>query len=145
MSFIEHCINFLGLDDLHSKNVNHSGGQKYKHKLSAELASFWGLPSPCRWPSSSLCSCGLPSVCICVLTSSFKDTSHIGQGPTLMTLFYLAVVVPSHAQLFAASWTAARQASLSFTLSRSLLKLMSIESVMPPNHLILCCPLLLPC
>ena len=41
-------------------------------------------------------------------------------------------------------WTAARQASLSITNSQSLLKLMSIESVMPSNHLILCCPLLLP-
>ena len=40
-------------------------------------------------------------------------------------------------------WTAARQASLSITNSRSLPKLMSIESVMPSNHLILCCPLLL--
>ena len=40
-------------------------------------------------------------------------------------------------------WTAARQASLSITNSRSLLKLMSSESVMPSNHLILCCPLLL--
>ena len=41
-------------------------------------------------------------------------------------------------------WTAAHQASLSFTNSRSLLKLMSIESVMPYNNLIFCCPLLLP-
>ena len=41
-------------------------------------------------------------------------------------------------------WTTARQASLSFTVSRSLLKLMSIESVMPSNHLVLCYPLLLP-
>ena len=40
-------------------------------------------------------------------------------------------------------WTAARQASLSFTISQSLLKLMSIETVMPSNHLILCHPLLL--
>ena len=40
-------------------------------------------------------------------------------------------------------WTAKRQASLSITNSRSLLKLMSIDSVMPSNHLILCCPLLL--
>ena len=46
-------------------------------------------------------------------------------------------------QLFATPWTAACQASLSITNSQSLLKLMSIESVMPPNHLILCCPLLL--
>ena len=50
----------------------------------------------------------------------------------------------SHVWLFVAPWTAARQASLSFTLSQSLLKLMSIESVMPSNHLILCRPLLLP-
>ena len=47
-------------------------------------------------------------------------------------------------QLFATPWTAARQASLSITNSWSLLKLMSIESVMPSNHLILCRPLLLP-
>ena len=45
--------------------------------------------------------------------------------------------------LFVTPWTAAHQASLSFILSRSLLKLMSIESVMPSNHLILCRPLLL--
>ncbi|XDA81883.1 hypothetical protein R6Z07F_011814 [Ovis aries] len=46
-------------------------------------------------------------------------------------------------RLFAAPWTAAHQASLSITNSQSLLKLMSIESVMPSNHLILCHPLLL--
>ena len=48
----------------------------------------------------------------------------------------------SHVQLFATSWTAARHASQSFTISWSLLKLMSIESVMPSNHFMLCCPLL---
>ena len=49
----------------------------------------------------------------------------------------------SRVRLFATPWTAARQASLSITNSRSLLKFMSIESVMPFNHLILCCSLLL--
>ena len=49
----------------------------------------------------------------------------------------------SRVRLFATPWTAARQASLSITDSWSLLKLMTIESVMPSNHLILCCPLLL--
>ena len=49
----------------------------------------------------------------------------------------------SHVRLFATPWTAARQAFLSFTNSRSLLKLMSIALVMPSNHLILCYPLLL--
>ena len=46
-------------------------------------------------------------------------------------------------QLFATPWAAARQTSLSITNSWSLLKLMSTESVMPSNHLVLCCPLLL--
>ena len=54
-----------------------------------------------------------------------------------------SVQLLSHVQLFATPWTAARQASLSITKTQSLLKLMSIESVMPPNHLILCHPLLL--
>ena len=44
---------------------------------------------------------------------------------------------------FSTPWTAACQASLSITISQSFLKLMSIESVIPSNHLILCCPLLL--
>ena len=50
----------------------------------------------------------------------------------------------THVWLFATSWTAARQASLSITHSRCLLKLISIESVMPSNHLIIWYPLLLP-
>ena len=50
----------------------------------------------------------------------------------------------SRVQFFVTPWTAACQASLSITNSRSLLKLMSIESVIPSNHLILCHPLLLP-
>ena len=54
-----------------------------------------------------------------------------------------SVQLLSHVRLFATPWTKARQASLSITNSWSLLKLMSIESVMPSNHLILCCPLLL--
>ena len=49
----------------------------------------------------------------------------------------------SHVWLFATPWITARQASLSITNSRSLLKLMPIESVMPPSHLILCHPLLI--
>ena len=49
----------------------------------------------------------------------------------------------SHVPLFTTPWTAAHQTSLSITNSRSLLKLMSIEAVIPSNHLILCCPLLL--
>ena len=53
------------------------------------------------------------------------------------------LVVLSHVQLFVTPWTSSRQASLSITNSQSLLKLMSIKLLMPSNHLILCCPLLL--
>ena len=56
---------------------------------------------------------------------------------------FSSVQLLSRVQLFATPWTAARQASLSITNYRSLFKLMSIESVMPSNHLILCYPLLL--
>ena len=54
------------------------------------------------------------------------------------TAFVVIVQSVSHVRLFVTPWTAACQASLSFTISRSLLKLMSMESVMPSNHLILC-------
>ena len=57
--------------------------------------------------------------------------------------FFSSVQLLSHVWLFATPWTAARQASLSITNSWILLKLMSIESVTPSNHLILCRPLLL--
>ena len=59
-------------------------------------------------------------------------------------LQFVSDQLPCHVWLFVTPWTAAHQASLSITNSWSLLKLMSIESVMPCNHLILCRPLLLP-
>ena len=63
----------------------------------------------------------------------------------MRTFGLIAVVVQSlsNVQPFATSWTAALQASLSFTISQSFLKLMSTELTRPSNHLILCCPLLL--
>ena len=66
-------------------------------------------------------------------------------GNVLVSFFYMfsSVQLLSHVQLFATPWTAAHQASLSITNSQSLLKLMSIELVMPSNHLIHCHPLLL--
>ena len=66
--------------------------------------------------------------------------------PPLEQQLQLVVVVvqsPSHVRLFEAPWTVACQASLSLTTSQSLPKFMSIELVMPYNHLILCHPLLL--
>ena len=62
---------------------------------------------------------------------------------SLLVLVSLSVRSRSHVWSFATPWTAARQASLSITNSQRLLKLMSIKSVMPSNHLILCHPLLL--
>ena len=62
----------------------------------------------------------------------------LGTGQTKSSLLF------SRVQLFATLWTAVRQASLSITNSWSPPKLMSIESMTPSNHLILCCPLLLP-
>ena len=61
-----------------------------------------------------------------------------------MVKHFSSVQSLSRVQLFASPWTVARQASQPIANSQSLLKLMSIESVMPSNHLILCCPLLLP-
>jgi len=61
-----------------------------------------------------------------------------------LPLLFSSVQSLSRVQLFATPWTAAHQSSLPVTNSWSLLKLMSIESVMPSNHLILCHPLLLP-
>ena len=62
---------------------------------------------------------------------------------TQVTYFGGVVQAPSHVQLSATPWAAARQASLSLTIFQSLPKLMSIESVMPSDHLILCHPLFL--
>ena len=69
----------------------------------------------------------------CLLSISLLDT---------YILKFSSVQSLSHVQLFATPWTAAFQASLSITNSWSLLRLMSIESVMPSNYLILCHPLL---
>ena len=63
---------------------------------------------------------------------------------SLLCFQFSSVQSLSHVWLFVTPWTVARQASLSITSSRSLLKLMSTESVMPSNHLILCHLLLLP-
>ena len=103
----------------------------------------------------------------CFLWSWYFKKRHLGLLPRLYELesseeghrnlyvksnsrdiFYLAtlgsiVVLLSHVWLSVTPWTTAHQVSLSFTISRSLLKLMSIKSVMPSNRLLLCCPFLL--
>ena len=83
-----------------------------------------------------------------------KDHQHPGRGWQTLTWqqWTMWLLIPSglssvqslsRVQLFSTPWSAGHQASLSIINSRSLPKLMSIESVMPSNHLILCCPLLL--
>ena len=78
-------------------------------------------------------------------TKAGHDTTVL-QAPLTPIPKAVVVVIQSlsHVPLSATPWTAARQASPSFTTSRSLLKLMSIESVMPSNHFILYCTLLQP-
>ena len=88
---------------------------------------------------------------------SYSDIYLLCRPLVFLVLFHFAVAARSYiplqfssvqslsrVRLFVTSWTAACQASLSISNSRSLLKLMPIESVMPSNHLILCRPLLLP-
>ena len=111
----------------HTKNLKITKKQSWhpdgwSHGLKLSAAGHWVL--------SHLRSLGAPET----IWSQFRGSK-------------LAVAVLqslTHVWLFATPWTATYQASPSFTFSRSLLKLMSIESVMPSNHLILCHPLLLP-
>ena len=72
-----------------------------------------------------------------------QESSPAPQFESINKHQFSSIQLLSHVWLFATPWTAARQASLSITNSRSLLKLMSIESVTPSNHLIICHPLLL--
>ena len=76
--------------------------------------------------------------------SMLKMVWRKGKPVALLVGMQISVQLLSCVQLSATLWTAAHQASLSITNSRSLFKLISTESVMPSNHLILCHPLLLP-
>ena len=79
----------------------------------------------------------------CLTGLEWEENVQVSVFPALSRV-HQSMQLLSHVWLFATPWTAACQASLSITNSQSLLKLMSIESVMPSNHLILCRPLLLP-
>ena len=81
-----------------------------------------------------------PSISKCGL--SWQQCFYRGDSAKIRSLFS-SVQSLSHVQLFAASWTAAHQVPHYITNSQSLLKVMSIESVMPSNHFTLCCLLLL--
>ena len=80
-----------------------------------------------------------------VATSVLSCCHNQGASYSILSLSCISSVqLLSRGRLLATPWTTACQASLSITNSQSLLKLMSINSVMPSNHLILCHPLLLP-
>ena len=84
---------------------------------------------------------------LCYLTLKVYDIMNLLLILIIRFYIYLADILYGSVQFshsVVSPWTAAYQASLSITNSRSLLKLISIESVMPSNHLILCRPLLLP-
>ena len=83
-----------------------------------------------------------PFLPICCVDSIFLEGDTLKDDPVSFLIYLLWSSVTSHIWLFATPWTTACQASLSFTISRNLVKLVSIEYVMPSNHLI-CCFLLL--
>ena len=116
-----------------------------------------GLCSPPSKPDSTGLGALLPAPCLLSVPHPVQRGHHACSGPrdgiepksgrlegaNGHFFSFFSVQSLSRVQLFVTPGTAACQASLSFTNSWSLLKLMSIESVMPSNHLILCCPLLL--
>ena len=89
------------------------------------------------------CSSLIPGVCSNSCPLSWWCHLTVSSSAALFSFQFSSVQSLSRVQLFVTPWIIARQASLSITNSRSSFKLMSIESVMPSSHLILCRPLLL--
>ena len=106
-----------------------------------------GTTASCVWVQ--LCEDTLSGVLAVILQPHGDESNAENEWTEKWTLsscilkIFSSVQLLSYVLLFAIPWTAAHQASLSFTTSQSLLKLVSIESVMPSNRLILCRPLLL--
>ena len=98
-------------------------GTQTKHLLTEQCLLQWYFSKHCSAKTFSI-------IFYCVHCINFTITNGFNSVQSL-----------SHVWLFAIPWVAAHQASLSITNSQSLLRLMSIESVMPSNHLILCHPL----
>ena len=114
--------------------------------LSTSLDLLWAmLQCVLGWLKPSLCILSLFLILPMPKTQGcphLHPWQPLSSAPSL-PLGRQVVQLLSRVQLFVTPWTEARQASLSFTISLSLFNLMSIESVMPSNHLILCHPLLL--
>jgi len=137
-TWILYPLNHLGSPIWYSYTIWHDHYDKCNYQLSpykviAKLSTIFSmLYTSSRWPFLYLevCTAFLTSSCHLMVSGSSK-------------WFASSVQSLSHARLFVTPWSAAHQTSLSFTNSWSLLKLMSIESMMPSGRLILCCPLLL--
>ena len=120
-----------------------------KDKILLWQMGGWSLNRIVRQGQKSRGLCGIESAGLkwdslfCCHQSSHTHTHTHTLGATFQILFWSCVVqLLSCVWLCAAPWTAAHQASLSFTISQSSLRCMPIESVMLSNHLILCHPLL---
>ena len=114
------------------------------HKGSPRILEWVAYPFSSRssWPRNQT---GFSCIADGILTNwATREEQSAGPGDRWSYHFqFSSLQLLSHVRFFAIPWTAACQASLSITSSQSLLKLVSIESVMPSNHLILCHPLLL--
>ena len=112
---------------------------------------YWSgvpLPSPRKWSSLNSFTSGwpifpAPLVKDIVFSPFYILASFLKDKMSISSVQFSSVQSLSHVWLFVTPWIAARQASLSITISQCSLKLMSIESVLPSSHLILCHPLLL--
>ena len=108
-------------------------------ELELGLYSWAGFPRPAWVPVNTG-----NYIQYCIITYNGKESEKKYICIYICMYIYISSVQSfSRVPLFATAWTAAHQASLSITNSQSLLRLMSIQSVMPSNHLILCHPLLL--
>ena len=123
-------------------STTREGGKPPKPSLRPDPSTH-PYPHPIKGTSSSLLREPARNLLL-VLTPPAVAGAPVKPGfPFWPLINFYSVQLLSRVQLFATPRTAAHQASPSITNSRSLLKLTSIESVMPSNHLILCCPLLL--
>ena len=106
---------------------------------SLSQVCFWGTQTKALWAERH------SSFSLCPWDGHGKHwILRVHPHPVTDSSKFSSVQLLSHVQLLATPWTTAHQASLSITNSWSLLKLMSIKLVMLSNHLIFCCPLLLP-
>ena len=116
----------------------------WTHSLAVEAESFLTAGSPGKSLDSAFIKHYLMSFCLSLTKfSPCLNLHEIMIFQKQSSVQFNSVQLLSHVQLFATLWTAACQASLSFTISWSFLKLMSIGSMMSSNHLVLFCSLLL--